>query len=95
LDMNKHVNNVLYFQWALDTLPQDILNHFLVREFDIIFRNECLIGEKIISQVGEHTENEGNEDLKNKLFIHRIVKEADQKEVIQAQTKWENLPILY
>jgi medium-chain acyl-[acyl-carrier-protein] hydrolase len=88
LDANRHVNNVLYFQWALDTLPELVLSEFQLTEFDIIFRNECRLGEKITSQISEII---GNEDIKlpeNKTFIHRIVKEADQKEVIQAQTQW-------
>ena len=90
LDINRHVNNVLYFQWALDTLPEQILNQYQVSEFDIIFRNECLLGEKITCQVGESIENEEETNIKNKTFIHRLVKEADQKEVIQAQTRWRN-----
>lgn len=87
LDMNRHVNNVLYFQWILDTLPEEILNHFLVTECDIVFRNESLLGDKIVCQAGEVFVNEENtqKNGETKTFVHRIIREADQKEVIQAQ----------
>ena len=93
LDMNRHVNNVLYFQWALDALSEETLNYFTMSEIDIIFRNECRIGEKITSQVGE-IHGEDDTEQTNKTFIHRIVKDADHKEVIQAQTKWKKLEIM-
>lgn len=87
LDLNKHVNNVVYFQWALDTLPEEILNNFFVNEFDIVFRNECLLGEKVISQAEEvNIEQDKSEaNATQKTFIHRITKEKDGKEVIQAK----------
>ena len=91
LDMNKHINNVYYFQWALDTLPEEILNNFLVSEFDILFKNECLLGEKVIAQAQEVIDEKTNvhQDIGNtqKTLIHKIIKEKDGKEVIQARIK--------
>ncbi len=89
LDMNKHVNNVIYFQWVLDTLPADILNHFRVSEFDIMFRNECLLHEKVIAQaeiVNKTTDK--SQEKKPQIFVHKIIKESNQKEVIQAEVKF-------
>ncbi|TAH19000.1 MAG: hypothetical protein EAZ08_10095 [Cytophagales bacterium] len=84
LDLNKHTNNVYYFQWALDTLPEEVLNQFSVSELDIMFRNESLLGEKVIAQAEEII----NEDKPSqKTFIHRIIKEKDGKEVIQAKVQ--------
>lgn len=84
LDLNKHTNNVYYFQWALDTLPEEILNEFSVSEFDIMFRNESLLGEKVIAQAEEIL---SEDTLSQKIFIHRIIKEKDGKEVIQAKVR--------
>lgn len=96
LDMNRHVNNVYYFQWALETLSDEILNNFLVSEFDILFKNECLLGEKVIAQaeeiINEQTHNEVDTNETQKNFIHKIIKEKDGKEVIHARIKLKKNP---
>ncbi|GAB4469307.1 MAG: thioesterase [Thermoflexibacter sp.] len=91
LDTNNHVNNTFYFQWALESLPIKILNHFFVEEWDMIFKNECFFGEKIIAQAQlseKLTREQGEEKL---TFLLRIIKEVDNKEVIQAKVKLKSI----
>jgi acyl-ACP thioesterase len=89
LDMNKHVNNVIYFQWILDTLPAEILNNFRVSEFDIMFRTECLLHEKVIAQAEIVNKlAEGSQKEKEQIFLHKIIKEGNRKEVIQAEVRF-------
>lgn len=90
LDTNHHVNNTFYFQWALESLPIEILNHFFVEEWDMIFKNECIFGEKIIVQASllEKFISEQEEKL---TFLLRIIKEVDSKEVIQAKVKLKSM----
>jgi acyl-ACP thioesterase len=84
LDTNNHVNNTLYFQWILESLPLEILNHFFVEEWDMIFKSECLFGEKIIAQASLSEKlTDGQEEKLS--FLFRIIKETDSKEVIQAK----------
>ncbi len=46
LDLNEHLNNVKYIEWALEALPAELK----VREIDIEFLAECTEGEEIKSE---------------------------------------------
>lgn len=46
LDINRHVNNVKYIEWALETLPEDTE----ISEIDIEFRSECRLGDAVQSE---------------------------------------------
>lgn len=73
LDMNRHVNNVKYIEWALATLddPQEI------REIDIEFRSECRMGDSIKSNAA------GIDQSKN---IHRLIRTRDEQTAAVAKT---------
>ena len=60
IDLNGHVNNVHYVEWLLESLPQDME---LCRDFEIVFKAETMVGEKILGECVEVAPNE---------FIHRI-----------------------
>lgn len=47
LDVNKHVNNVRYVQWAIDSLPFGLFNKNTVKLFTINFISETRIGDVI------------------------------------------------
>ncbi|MEZ4829700.1 MAG: thioesterase [Bacteroidia bacterium] len=66
LDPNGHVNNMLYFQWALEALPHDILRDRQVKNIDLIIKAECGFGDTIISRVAKEKEAEHT-------FVHEIV----------------------
>lgn len=46
LDINRHVNNVKYVEWALEVLPDDVE----VSELDIEFRSECRQNDTVRSE---------------------------------------------
>lgn len=46
LDINRHVNNVKYVEWATEALPDDVE----ISELDIEFRSECRIGDVVQSE---------------------------------------------
>lgn len=77
LDINRHVNNVRYLEWAMETLYEDDLN---VRPFfiDIQFKAESKYGDSVSSEryVGE-----------NGSHIHRIVRIGDGKELCIAHLR--------
>lgn len=74
LDLNNHVNNVKYISWALETLAEEIE----VKEIDIEFQAECLMGDSILS---DSKATEGGK------YIHQLTKPNEQKIVALAQTK--------
>jgi acyl-ACP thioesterase len=47
LDMNNHVNNIKYSQWALDTVPFEKHEEYVVSEHEINFMSEAFLGDKI------------------------------------------------
>lgn len=51
IDENRHVNNVHYFDWMLDSLEADfLLNHQLI-EMNIVYKNEVHYGQEVTSIV--------------------------------------------
>ncbi len=90
LDTNNHVNNTLYFQWVLESLPLEILSRFFVEEWDMIFKSECFFGEKIIAQASLLEKLTGDKEEKLS-FLFRIIKENDSKEVIQAKVRLKQI----
>ncbi len=50
LDLNNHVNNTVYVEWAVETLPEKILNHFSIHKIDITFLKESFYPGNIISK---------------------------------------------
>jgi medium-chain acyl-[acyl-carrier-protein] hydrolase len=57
LDMNGHVNNTVYIEWIINSLPIDFYNKFEIKELSINYLAEILAGNKIaIYAVNENTE---------------------------------------
>lgn len=77
LDPNGHVNNMLYFQWALEALPEISSRQGQVAEMDMIIRTECGYGDTILSRIGQESEN---------VFVHEIVQESEGRILAQART---------
>ncbi len=81
IDLNQHVTNTRYLQWALDTLPEEVLKQQL-REIDIIFRAESILGDTIASEVGTAAPT---------IYLHKLSSQQSGKELVQAKTVWESL----
>ena len=45
LDVNSHVNNVKYTQWALDMMREQDHRQWLIQEYDINFLSETFLGD--------------------------------------------------
>ncbi|MGK7370702.1 MAG: acyl-[acyl-carrier-protein] thioesterase [Candidatus Halalkalibacterium sp. M3_1C_030] len=68
LDMNKHVNNVKYIEWALEALPSVTE----ISEMNIEFLAECTEGEEILSEIAKRKNKENG-------YCHRIIRKSDEK----------------
>jgi len=82
IDLNRHVTNTRYLQWALDTLPVEVLEQQL-SETDIIFRAESVLGDTIISVAGAG--KAAGE------YLHKLSSQETGKELVQARTVWRKL----
>jgi len=83
LDWNRHVNHVVYVEWAAETAPQDILENFQPAEIEVDFRGQTFFGEAVVSRTG--VISVGDEPL----LSHQIIKEKDRKELTRLRTLWK------
>ena len=74
LDMNEHVNNVKYVEWALEALP----DQYVIKEIDIEFQAECHAGDTITSAFTDHTQDN---------YLHLLQNEADKQTVAVAVSR--------
>ncbi|OKL40951.1 acyl-[acyl-carrier-protein] thioesterase [Pontibacter flavimaris] len=81
IDLNRHVTNTRYLQWALDTLPLHLLEQKQLQQVDIIFKAESILGDTVVSAAAPagadgHT------------YLHRLTSQESGKELVQARTVW-------
>ena len=50
LDLNEHVNNAIYLEWAVETVPQHVLLTHQPENLEVTFQRESLYGDKILSR---------------------------------------------
>lgn len=81
IDSNQHVNNVHYFDWMLDTLPEEFLRTHEVKKINIIYKNEVRYGEVVESNTEYITSQN--------ISLHEI-KVKDKISCI-AEVHWRNL----
>lgn len=74
IDSNQHVNNTKYIDWALESVPEEIINNYKLQEIKVTFEKECKYGEKIkvLTDIRE-------ED--NKLITLHKIENLDGKEL--------------
>lgn len=82
LDANRHVNNVCYAEWAVETVPANTDETYRLATLDLHFRAETTLGETVVAQAQEI----GTED--GLVYAHQLVRAADGREVARARTRW-------
>jgi acyl-ACP thioesterase len=83
VDSNKHVNNIRYFHWLIESLPDEILDEYLLRTINAKFYSEAKYGEKIQVYV--------DSDLENNTFMHTMKSNFDNKLLVAVHTKWKKM----
>jgi acyl-ACP thioesterase len=79
-DMNKHVNNIRYLQWVIESIPEDIADNYSLYEIDGRFISEAQYGDTVLSLT--------NTDIENDSFVHTIKIEGSNKVCATAKTLW-------
>lgn len=82
LDMNRHVNNVVYAAWALETVPMAVTEGFRLTEIEITYRGEALYGDTVLARCARV----GDGDIP--CFAHQLVNQADGRELTRLRTRW-------
>lgn len=78
LDVNQHVNNVRYIEWALEAVPGDLLMAEQPTALDVQFRAETILDDAVVSQL-QYDDDRG---------LHRVQRTRDDNVVAEAVTQW-------
>lgn len=82
IDLNKHVTNTRYLQWALDTLPAAWLETKQLSEVDIIFKAESTLGDVVTAVAGIAIASTDT-------YLHKLTSGTMAKELALAKTVWK------
>ncbi len=80
LDLNRHVNNTLYLQWGLESVPDEIFSNLSPVEVEIAFRGQAVFGDSLVSGCEAGAEDD--------TFLHRIERTGDGRECAGLRTRW-------
>lgn len=80
VDTNEHVNNIRYLQWLVESVSEEIIDHYDLQSIDGRFVAEAHYGDTIMSFTEKDTEENS--------FIHTIKTQKDDKVCAIARTKW-------
>lgn len=67
IDFNRHVNNAKYVEWAIESLPLEVVRDFRLENIKVTFEKECTYGEEICALSSIRKEEDGT-----LTSIHRI-----------------------
>jgi len=78
IDMNQHVNNTRYVQWAMDSIPFEFQREHVVCEVNVNFLSEARVGENYFIESYQTGLD----------FTHFIVCEKDNRKLAAVQSEW-------
>ncbi len=79
LDVNRHVNNVCYLDWALEATPTAFRESNRLVEIDLAFKAESVYGDTILSTVGNGEHG---------TLMHQLARESDGRVLAWVRTWW-------
>lgn len=82
IDLNQHVNNVSYVEWAVETISDDLWRTAELTGLEVSFRAEALPGDTVVVQSEQAAEG-GCQTIR-----HRVLRASDNAELFLARTRW-------
>jgi medium-chain acyl-[acyl-carrier-protein] hydrolase len=89
LDLNRHVNNTVYIQWALEAVPKDILFHRRPVVIEVSYRAEAFHGDAVLSRLGAAPAAEPDSGPG---FLHQVLNAGTGAELTRLRTRWTQGP---
>jgi acyl-ACP thioesterase len=83
LDFNQHVNHVVYIEWALESVPDEIYQDFCLAELEVNYRGEAFKGQRVQSR------SQRLQEGTNPVFLHQIILESEGSELTRLRTSWK------
>lgn len=88
LDINGHVNHVVYAQWALESVPVETWNTHHLSAIELNFKAEVRHGASVLARSSELAPNDTSDGQK-KQYAHQILlAEGTPNELTRARTTW-------
>ena len=79
IDSNTHVNNVKYIEWAIESVPIEVIKGYEISRIKIVFERETTYGNRI------HVSAEVREKENGLVTLHRITNlEGDELTLLEA-----------
>ena len=90
LDVNGHVNNVRYMEWALDAMDVEQRASSRLRELEIHFKAEAVLGDRVnvLAGVIVDERHDRRDDPPEAAFAHMIMQSTSRKELARLRTVW-------
>jgi fatty acyl-ACP thioesterase A len=82
MDMNGHVNNVVYVQWLLESVPPETWQNHVLSEIILEYRSECNFGDSVTATCCEIEEASDTYVL-----LHKLAR--GEGEIVRAKTVWK------
>ena len=82
LDVNWHVNNIVYAQWSLEAVPMEIWRERRLESFEIAYRAEALQGDSVAVKLAIDQIETGLQ------LRHEISSSSRGIEVARVRTRW-------
>jgi len=81
VDANQHVNNIRYLQWLMESISEDVSDHYYLHFIDGRFIAEAQSGDTMMS----FTER----DISENSFVHTIRTQKNNRVCAAAKTIWK------
>ena len=79
IDLNQHVNNTKYLQWAMDCIPLEFQKQHLLHKINVNFLSESRMGENYFIETHQAGLN----------FTHFIISEKEKRKLAAVQSAWK------
>jgi medium-chain acyl-[acyl-carrier-protein] hydrolase len=79
LDLNRHVNNVKYLEWTIDSYPQQVLEGRDVGRVELNFLDSASAGDEIAV---------GTERLSDSVYLNNVIRLRDNRELCRVRLEF-------
>ena len=83
IDSNNHVNNVKYIEWAIESVPVDVVKDYIINRIKVTFEKESKYGEKISSSSA--IEQIDDDTIKS----YHTIRKSDGTELTLLEAEWK------
>lgn len=84
IDSNSHVNNVKYIEWAMESVPEDVIKDHEISRIKIMFEKETTYGNKI------HVSAQIKEEDGELITLHKITN-LEGEELTLLEAHWRKI----